>query len=131
MIKEYLSEKLRIISFSSMILIVFLHSYNLGDEIIKINTSIADRSFVFFLQYFISQGIARVAVPIFFAISGYLFFVNRKNTLGDYAVNLQKRFKSLVVPYLFWSISFFLFFLFLQLLPQTASLFKQKLIINY
>ena len=51
----------------------------------------------------LSQGIARIAVPIFFLISGYLFFTK----LGTwswtvYFGKLKKRVRTLVVPYLLW-----------------------------
>lgn len=129
MLNEYLSNKLKIISFLSMISVVFLHSYNLGNEMLE-NTN-SDKGVVFFLQYFVSEGICRVAVPIFFTISGYLFFIKNNGTFIEYTINLKKRFKTLVVPYLFWSVSFFLFFLAMQLIPQTRLFFKQKLIIDY
>ena len=61
--------------------------------------------FAFFetVEIGLSQGIARVAVPIFFFISGYLFFTK----LGTwnwtiYGGKLKKRVRTLVVPYLLW-----------------------------
>lgn len=47
--------------------------------------------------------ITRVAVPLFFVFSGYLFFYkNRSFTSGTYFMKLKKRVRSLLVPYLFW-----------------------------
>ncbi|WP_409415531.1 acyltransferase family protein [Flavobacterium sp. PS2] len=129
MIDKYLSDKLKVISFFSMLMVVFLHSYNLGEEILN-DTSVT-KGYDFFIQFFISQGIARVAVPIFFVISGYLLFLNKKNTFDEYLLILKKRFKSLVIPYLFWSFSLFFIFLLLQSLPQIGMFFKQKHIIDY
>jgi len=129
MIDKYLSDKLRLISFFSIIMVVFLHSYNLGEEML-IDFSIK-KNYVFFIQYFISQGITRVAVPIFFTISGYLLFFSKKQTINDYKLLLQKRFKSLVIPYLFWSILLFFVFFLLQNLSLTTSFFKQKHINTY
>ena len=129
MVDNYLSKKIRFISFLSMILVVFLHSYNLGEEIIE--KSSTEKGFVFFIQYFISQGIARIAVPIFFSISGYLFFLNKQTLFGGYILSLKKKTKSLVLPYLFWSIFGFLIFFLLQSLPQTTMFFKNKHIIDY
>ena len=46
--------------------------------------------------------ITRVAVPLFFVFSGYLFFYkNRSFTFGTYFMKLKKRVRSLLVPYLF------------------------------
>lgn len=129
MINRYLSEKLRLVSFFSMIMVVFLHSYNLGEDIIY--DSSYTKNLVFFVQFFISQGIARVAVPIFFCISGYLFFVNKEITFSVYGLLLKKRFKTLVLPYLFWSFLGFLIYFLLQVLPQTSIFFKQKHFVDY
>ncbi|KAF2081157.1 acyltransferase family protein [Flavobacterium sharifuzzamanii] len=130
-IDKYLSDKLKLISFVSMLMVVFLHSYNLGTEIIE-NPNIK-RGYNFFVQFFISQGITRIAVPIFFTISGYLLFIrlNNINIFKEYIPILKKRFISLAVPYLIWSFSFFMFFLLLQKLPGIATLFKQKHIADY
>lgn len=130
-IDKYLSNKLKLISFVSMLMVVFLHSYNLGTEIIeKPNIK---KGYNFFIQFFISQGITRIAVPIFFTISGYLLFVRLNNVISfkEYLQVLKKKFISLAIPYLFWSISFFTVFFLLQKLPGIAALFKQKHIADY
>lgn len=63
------------------------------------------------------QGLTHVivinAVPLFFFISGYLFFL-KKDT---YQNKWKKRFKSLVIPYIIWCIIGFLIpFVFQQVL---------------
>ncbi len=129
MLNRFLSEKLRLISFFSMILVVFLHSYNMDKELIY--DAKYTKNFVFFVQFFISEGLARVAVPIFFTISGFLFFINKDINFNVYVYLVKKRFKSLVLPYLFWSILGFLIFLLLQVFPKTALFFKQKHFVDY
>ena len=68
---KYLSDKLRIISLISMIMVVFLHSYNVTVKFSSGNMSFND-GYNVFIQNFFSQGITRIAVPIFFCISGCL-----------------------------------------------------------
>ncbi|RWX02396.1 acyltransferase family protein [Flavobacterium cerinum] len=127
---EYLSLKLKVISFVSMLLVVFLHSYNL---VVNLDSEVIllDQGYSSFIQNFFSQGICRVAVPLFFSISGYLFFLNTKGTLNEFVSKFNKRLKTIVVPYLFWSVSWLLFFLFLQSIPQLAMFFYNKNIIDY
>ena len=60
-----------------------------------------------FLQYFITEGVARIAVPIFFMISGYLFFITYENTKANYKQKLKKRFNSLFIPYILASLLYF------------------------
>ena len=66
----YLSQKLKIISFISIILVVLIHSQFLAKETFMLNKA---------LQFFFSYGITTVAVSFFFSISGYLFFFNTHN----------------------------------------------------
>lgn len=70
-----LSKKITIISFITMIMVVFLHANNLVINLKAGNIKI-NRGYNSFIQDFFTQGITRVAVPIFFIISGYLFFLN-------------------------------------------------------
>lgn len=49
--------------------------------------------------------IARVAVPAFFLMSGYLFFANMSSfTVDAYLNKLRKRVHSLLYPYLLWNL---------------------------
>jgi surface polysaccharide O-acyltransferase-like enzyme len=124
------SQKLIKISFFLMVLVVFIHSYNLGysNSVLK-----NDINLNHFVQNFISQGIARIAVPLFFFISGVLYFYKFEMSWKSYYNKLKKRLNTLVLPYLIWSIVGILFYLFLQLNPFTAKFFSDssELIIKY
>lgn len=90
----YLSQKIRVLSFVAIVLIVYLHT-NLS--------VIADGPINSFSELMTGQ-VTRVAVPLFFIISGYLFFYNIPSfSLKIYLLKIKKRLKSLVIPYLFWS----------------------------
>src|SRR5665647_1106940 len=127
---KYLSVKLKVVSFLLMIMVVFIHSINISDKIVSGNIILA-KGYSSFIQTFISDGICLIAVPLFFVISGYLFFLNLEGTLDEFHTKYKKRLKTLLVPYLFWSIGVLLFFIVLQQIPQTISLFSNKLIRDY
>jgi surface polysaccharide O-acyltransferase-like enzyme len=118
---KYLSDKLRVISFISMIMVVFVHSYHLKLQLGEVAFRL-DAGFNIFIQQFISQGIARVAVPIFFIISGYLFFLNFQGTKSEFILKYKKRAKSLLVPFLFWSILGLIIHITLRLSPLSKNL---------
>jgi len=61
-------------------------------------------------MYFFSEVIARCCVPLFFVISGYLFFHN-VNTFAKrvYLRKLKSRAYSILLPYLIWNLIGFLF----------------------
>ena len=76
-------------------------------------TLMNDSSQLLFLQFimrFFTITLAGVAVPVFYAISGYLLF----NKSGDnynidiYKAQIKKRFSSLVIPYFLWNLIVFL-----------------------
>lgn len=66
-----------------------------------------------------SEGICRVAVPVFFVISGNLFYVKLENWNKTIWIDkIKKRIRTLFVPYLIWNI-LALVFLLLSLYPRS------------
>lgn len=57
-----------------------------------------------FFNYIVVEEIARIAVPLFFVISGYLFFYGKDFDLHVYSYKIKKRIYSLLIPYLIWNI---------------------------
>ena len=64
------------------------------------------------VHYFCAQIIARVAVPLFFMFSGFLFFYKSEEfTFSSYKGKLTKRIRTLLIPYLFWNCTLILYYL--------------------
>lgn len=128
---NFISKKITIISLICMIMIIYIHSYNIVriDGKLFFQPSNTLSALNIFLQNFISEGIARTAVPIFFVVSGYLFFNNF--TIKTYKQKITKRFYTLFIPYLFWSIIAVFIYFVLQSVPGVQHFFKNTLIINY
>ncbi|NDP22195.1 MAG: acyltransferase family protein, partial [Paludibacter sp.] len=122
---KYLSDKIKVLSFVLIILVVFLHSYNLSKN------TIDSFDLNHFIQNFISNGVSRIAVPLFFLISGYLFFKDKPCSVLDFKNKFKKRFYSLVIPFVFWSSLGILTFFLLQLIPNLTKFFTNKLIISF
>ncbi|NDW10425.1 acyltransferase [Dysgonomonas sp. 520] len=128
---KYFSDKIRCISFVSMVMVVILHSYNVILNTLSGSITIT-KGYNYFIQTFISQGIVRVAVPLFFLISGYLFFRNiNTGAFNEFLQKYKTRFKSLVIPYLFWSIWCIFLYLILQSIPASKPFFTTDLIRDY
>ncbi len=83
------------------------------------------------MQEFISAGITNVAVPLFFLFSGYLFFWNVSGTVSDFTSKFMKRVKSLLIPFLVWSLWAIAFCYMLQSLPQAKPFFSKGIISEY
>ena len=57
------------------------------------------------VHYLFAQILARVAVPLFFMFSGFLFFFKQEQfTQHSYKDKLLKRLRTLLIPYLFWNL---------------------------
>ncbi|RYZ19405.1 MAG: acyltransferase [Chitinophagaceae bacterium] len=95
------SRKMRFFSFVSMVLLVFVHGYDLNDRYLQPFTFVAEKMTVTtFFEYLTANGLFRFRIPMLFAISGYLL------ALGDskgYWKIIGKRFRTLAVPLILWS----------------------------
>ena len=98
------SLRLKILNFPLIIGVVYIHAYSaaiehggesLGPEQLNYFTD--------FVRTLISQGIARLAVPLFFLMSGYFFFLGFTWSWRVFAQKLAGRAKTLLIPFLFWT----------------------------
>lgn len=123
--QELQSKSIDFLRFPLIIGVIFIHNYS--STMIVQGTEIGSDSFmpVFHLcSELFSQVIGRVAVPIFFLFSGFLFFMNVDFNRQTYKRKLKSRFKSLLIPYLFWNTAFLLFYYAASHLPVLQSWFK-------
>lgn len=120
---KYISYKIKNISFVLTILVVILHAYNLES-----NPSL---SAVSFIQKFISYGIATIAVPIFFMISGFLFFYNFEPSIESWIKKYKSRFKTLVIPYIIWCTSWMIILYGIQLIPSLKGIFSNMVLSEF
>lgn len=125
MVTSYLSDKIRLLSFFSIILVLYIHSgfHDYPHEI-------QGMTFNFKLQEFVSGMLGRCAVPLFFAISGYLFFqgVDKEDTQA-YAklwMKIRKRIRTLLVPYLIACLFPAVFYLVLEYIPGVDGFMNTK-----
>lgn len=127
---KQLSDKIKIISFFSIVLVVFLHSFNIGDAL-NPNEILFKKSFIWCIEDIISFGLTRIAVPIFFILSGFLFFLNSNGSINDFLKKIKKRVRSLFIPFLLWSLFGIGFYFILQSIPCLTPFFTKELIIDY
>lgn len=89
-------------------LVVLLHTpIVVGDETTKDLNSLG---WVLELKTFFSEGLCRVAVPAFFFISGYYFYKSfDKWNINIWFEKINKRIRTLLVPYILWNLISLLF----------------------
>lgn len=109
-IDSYNSQKIKILSFWMIVMVVYIHSYYLEAE------SMALPNFVQRL----GGSITSVAVPLFYAISGFLFF-NGIQQVEQCWPKIKKRVSTLLVPYVIWNIIFVLWYVVLAYTPGVSA----------
>jgi fucose 4-O-acetylase-like acetyltransferase len=101
MLSSFTSQKFKFWAFVSMVLLVFVHGYNLKIGYLQPWTMPEEpMTFTTFTEYFLSNGILRFRIPMLFIISGYLF------AMGDtqpHKQRVKKRARTLLLPYIIWS----------------------------
>lgn len=112
-VQEFRNKK-TYISFFLSCLVVLIHTINLDIYGITSTNGTLDR-FVYYLERFINM-LADSAVPLFFILSGYLFFINISST-KDIIRKIKKRIFTLGVPLALWGLVYCLYWKILYSLP--------------
>lgn len=111
---QYLSDKLRVLSLVSIILVLYIHSGFHADEIegMMWNDNV---------QTFVSGMMGRCAVPLFYVISGYLFFLKVPEGMKSIYSKMRKRVGTLVVPYIVGCLFFVGFGVLMAVVPGVSK----------
>lgn len=117
---QYLSDKIKILSFYAIILVLYIHSnfHNYPHEILGMEMN-------HILQNTISVIIGQCAVPLFYMISGYLFFLNAKN-IKNIIEKIKKRIRTLLIPFIIACLFFPLFYILLEIIPGTDKFINSQ-----
>lgn len=108
--KKLLMERLDVMRFPLVAAIVLIHSYS---------TTFAEmKPAAAFVRNFFSYGLASVAVPAFFFISGFLFFYEVEWSRPAFIKKVKTRFRTILIPYLFWNLAALTYMLYLQGVPR-------------
>lgn len=121
------SERLNLLRFPLIVGVVFIHAYGTEADFSNGSIGVAQCSwFSNFIRDLVSQGFARIAVPLFFLMSGYLFFLGFQWSRDKYKKKLLSRVNTLLIPFIFWNFSMLLLLSVAQSLPVTQNYFSGK-----
>ena len=124
MLSSESSVRLDLLRFPLIVGVVFIHASAIKVGFSGGSVGLAQPVFwVDFIRNFISL-IASLSVPVFFLMSGYLFFMNFKFSKSSYILKLKKRLKTLLIPFLFWNLVAFTITVTAQLIPFTRQFFS-------
>lgn len=121
----YVSQKIRHISLCLMVLVAFIHGYNINLRFSD-GAAVEAAWWLRFLEGFVSDGVCRVAVPMFFTISGFLAVHSLKNglTISSLLHLWKKRIFTLVIPFFSVSALGILTVVLLLLIPFSRPFFN-------
>lgn len=88
---DYQSQKIRNLSFIAIIAVLFIHT----------NSSASNPDSCIAFIHSLIHNASNFAVPLFFIISGYLFFY-QKDEMHHVKNNIRKRIRTLMIPYIIW-----------------------------
>ena len=119
-----LSDKLRFWSLMAMLLLVYVHGFNLHPRYLEPMTLVTEpASWDHVVQYLFANGLLRFRIPILFAISGYLL-AYRDDGATAHGTRVWKRVRTLGIPYLAWSAIALLFIFVLEQWSPTRELVR-------
>lgn len=120
--EQFSRNKVTILSFFCSIMVIYIHSYNLTTYNIN-SSSYGFSKIVFEIENF-GNNITTIAVPMFFFISGFLFF--RTFEIHQLLCKWNRRIKSIILPYIVWCTIYYLYFVIGTNLPATKSLMNHE-----
>lgn len=111
--------------FPLIVAVIFIHC-----NLLVKNPDLETRSVFFFLVY-ITMKLVCIAVPLFFFISGLLFFKEGLFDFSLYRKKLKSRFFTVLVPYLLWNIIYFVIVGIMQLIKPNTLFLIHKPIVDF
>lgn len=103
---KLMSNTINFLRFPLTVAVVYIH-FNIsrkGISVHGINYGTDNPDWYTFVINLFSSVIASIAVPLFFLISGYLFFCQKNFNKEIYLSKLKKRIKTLLIPFILWNL---------------------------
>ncbi len=104
--QQHLSQTIQCLRFPLMVAVVFIHA-NFIRVTLQGQAVVQEGMYPVydFLRLLFSREVAGMAVPLFFFMSGFLFFYQTTFSASVYLRKLKTRAKTLLLPYLFWNLA--------------------------
>lgn len=129
---ELQSKTIAFLRFPLIVGVVLIHCYYKELPIGGVKVPVMDEYPIYkLIADLFSQVLARTAVPLFFLISGYLFFYKRSFSWPMYGSKLRKRAQTLLLPYLFWNGALVGLHLLIELLFPSVLAGEVKPVLDY
>jgi len=111
--QELQSKVINFLRFPLIVGVVLVHNHTSGLTVrgVEMGMNSSDLPVFYYSCELFSEVIGRIASPLFFFMSGFLFFLNVKKMTGQvYKSKLHARMKTLLIPFLLWNTAAAIFF---------------------
>ena len=127
--EKLLSQTISWLRFPLIVGIVLLHTFILNRPVSGHVVTVDNSPYFAVFEHVIKADFGEISVPLFFFISGFLFFFRVKNWNKQvYVKKMKSRFHTLVIPYLLWNTLFLLYVAFLGWIMPSLLTFKKSLL---
>lgn len=109
--EELLSKVIDFLRFPLMIGVVIIHCRFTSILQPQLLVHVQTGGIYYYVSWLFSKVIFGICVPVFFFISGFLFFREGKFTFQTYISKLKRRFFSVFVPFFCWNVIYILIFI--------------------
>lgn len=117
------SKRITSLRFLLIVFVVFIHNnLNADDAINYYHLAFNEPAVITWFKFLVTSVLGGAAVPLFFLFAGYLQFCKQ----DSYPVLLKKRAKSLLVPYVAWTVITVALFFIAQSVPQLSAFFQNE-----
>ena len=121
-ISTYNSKKIAILNTIAIMLVLLLHSYYME----AVNYPLAQG-----IQLFTgTTGLSGVAVPLFYFMSGLLFFKSVESVRGCFS-GIKKRIHTLLIPYIIWNVIFVGWYVVLHFTPGVSQFVNSDMLSHF
>jgi len=114
------SARLTALRFPLIVGVVYIHANN--DRVGVPAPPGGPERVVHLVRMALSGELAAVAVPLFFLVAGFLFFVGAPLDRAAFGAKLRRRVRTLLVPYLLWNVALALTLALVYTLPAARGL---------
>jgi fucose 4-O-acetylase-like acetyltransferase len=129
---EMQSKTIDYLRFPLIIGVILIHSYSNSITLNGVSVLFIDHFPInYIIQSLFSKVMGMFCVPIFFFMSGFLFFLNCEIDLPTYRKKINNRIRTLFIPYVFWNLLVLLIYFIAQTIPQISPYVNQPIIRNY
>lgn len=115
------------ISFICSVLVIYIHTYNLDTYGISEGGGMIEKITFAIENYW--PNVLRIAVPMFFLISGILFF--KSFTISNLASKWKSRLFTVVLPYIIWCTIYYTYYVIITNIPIIRSLMNTPNVVRF